>query len=112
MWRRQRNHLEDIGEEPVKCNIYLLSSPSEQLINKLQGLLLARLALEAGFPPGIVNVISGAGPTGELLSSHMKIRYACACGILHVLMEPAEKSASQDRSELGEQSCKLLPDRI
>ncbi|KAJ9602733.1 hypothetical protein H2200_012927 [Cladophialophora chaetospira] len=38
------------------------------------GLLLVQLALEAGFPPGIVNVVSGAGPTGELLSSHMKIR--------------------------------------
>lgn len=40
-----------------------------------KGIFLAQLCLEAGFPPGIVNVISGAGDTGALLSSHMKIRY-------------------------------------
>lgn len=40
----------------------------------MKGLVLAELALKAGFPPGIVNVISGAGLTGELLSSHMQIR--------------------------------------
>jgi aldehyde dehydrogenase (NAD+) len=39
-----------------------------------QGVLLAQLALEAGFPPGIVSVVSGAGETGALLSSHMQIR--------------------------------------
>ncbi|KAA8646690.1 aldehyde dehydrogenase family protein [Aspergillus tanneri] len=40
----------------------------------LSGILLAQLATKAGFPPGIVNIVSGAAETGELLSSHMKIR--------------------------------------
>ena len=40
----------------------------------LSGILLAQLATQAGFPPGIINVVSGAGQTGELLSSHMRIR--------------------------------------
>lgn len=35
---------------------------------------IAGLTIEAGFPPGIVNIISGAGMTGNLLASHMKIR--------------------------------------
>ena len=28
---------------------------------------------EAGFPPGVINIISGAGKTGSLLAAHMKI---------------------------------------
>lgn len=31
---------------------------------------LARLAIEVGFPPGVINVVTGAGPTGGELVSH------------------------------------------
>lgn len=31
---------------------------------------LARLAIEVGFPPGVINVITGAGETGDLLTRH------------------------------------------
>ena len=31
------------------------------------------LMKEAGFPPGVINIVSGAGKTGALLASHMKI---------------------------------------
>lgn len=37
-------------------------------------LLLAPLFKTAGFPDGVVNIISGAGPTGSLLAEHMRIR--------------------------------------
>jgi acyl-CoA reductase-like NAD-dependent aldehyde dehydrogenase len=36
-------------------------------------LVLARLFKEAGFPAGVVNIVTGSGPTGALLSSHMDI---------------------------------------
>ncbi len=36
-------------------------------------LAMGELVKEAGFPPGVINFISGAGKTGELLTSHMKI---------------------------------------
>jgi len=36
-------------------------------------LVLARLFKEAGFPPGVVNIISGDGATGALMASHMDI---------------------------------------
>ena len=36
-------------------------------------LILARLFKEAGFPDGVVNIISGDGQTGALLASHMDI---------------------------------------
>ncbi|RAK86199.1 betaine-aldehyde dehydrogenase [Aspergillus costaricaensis CBS 115574] len=35
----------------------------------------AKLIAEAGFPPGVVNVLSGYGPTtGAILASHMEVR--------------------------------------
>ena len=40
----------------------------------LAAAFIAGLTVEAGFPPGIVNIVSGAGMTGNLLASHMKIR--------------------------------------
>ncbi|KAF2471223.1 aldehyde dehydrogenase [Lindgomyces ingoldianus] len=36
-------------------------------------LVLARLFKEAGFPSGVVNILSGDGKTGALLASHMDI---------------------------------------
>jgi aldehyde dehydrogenase (NAD+) len=36
-------------------------------------LVLARLFKEAGFPPGVVNILSGDGKTGALMASHMDI---------------------------------------
>jgi aldehyde dehydrogenase (NAD+) len=36
-------------------------------------LVLARLFKEAGFPDGVVNILSGDGQTGALLASHMDI---------------------------------------
>lgn len=41
----------------------------------LSSLVAARCALEAGFPPGVLNILSGFGrPCGEALARHMEIR--------------------------------------
>ncbi|CAG7554670.1 unnamed protein product [Fusarium equiseti] len=37
-------------------------------------LQLGHLIKEAGFPPGVINILNGAAETGSLLASHMKIR--------------------------------------
>ncbi|GAB1192529.1 hypothetical protein APSETT444_001721 [Aspergillus pseudonomiae] len=66
-----------IGKGPSECK-----SPSVEFLDKLSGLtadgsqevLLAQLAYQAGFPPGILNVVSGPGQTGALLSAHMRTR--------------------------------------
>lgn len=34
---------------------------------------MGKLVVEAGFPPGVINFISGGGETGHLLASHMDI---------------------------------------
>ncbi|KAK0640552.1 aldehyde dehydrogenase domain-containing protein [Cercophora newfieldiana] len=36
---------------------------------------IAELAIEAGFPPGVINILSGHGvPSGQILSRHMDVR--------------------------------------
>ncbi|KAM0752620.1 betaine-aldehyde dehydrogenase [Meredithblackwellia eburnea MCA 4105] len=40
----------------------------------LAALFLGQLTVEAGFPPGIIQVISGGLETGKYLSEHMRIR--------------------------------------
>ncbi|KAM5382490.1 hypothetical protein ACJZ2D_002494 [Fusarium nematophilum] len=78
--------------------------------NPLCALFLGRLFKEAGFPPGVVNLLSGGGATGALLASHMdiakisftgsvaagrKVQLAAAqSNLKHVTLELGGKSAS------------------
>ncbi|KAH7121396.1 aldehyde dehydrogenase domain-containing protein [Dactylonectria macrodidyma] len=53
------------------CTVVLKSSEK----SPLSALKLAALSKEAGFPPGVLNVVSGYGePVGSTLASHMDIR--------------------------------------
>ncbi|KAJ4862058.1 aldehyde dehydrogenase family domain-containing protein [Trichoderma breve] len=62
----------------------------------LSSLKLGALAAEAGFPPGVINVLSGFGHTvGAALSSHMKIRKLTFTGSTRagkLIQEAAAKS--------------------
>lgn len=51
-------------------NVFILK-PSEK--TPLMAAELGRLILEAGFPPGVFQVLTGDGSTGALLASHMKV---------------------------------------
>ncbi|XP_011302841.1 aldehyde dehydrogenase, mitochondrial [Fopius arisanus] len=74
------------------CTIVL--KPAEQ--TPLTALYMAALAKEAGFPPGVVNVIPGYGPTaGAAISDHPDIRKIAFTGsteIGHLIMGAAAKS--------------------
>lgn len=50
----------------------LILKPSEY--SPLGSLAIASLFEAAGFPKGVFQVLTGAGETGALLASHMKIR--------------------------------------
>jgi len=50
----------------------LISKASE--FNSFSSLLLAQLAIDAGIPAGVLNVLVGAGEAGAALASHLKIR--------------------------------------
>lgn len=52
-------------------NCFILK-PSEK--TPFSALALGHLIKEAGFPPGVFQVLSGDGSTGALLASHMRIR--------------------------------------
>jgi len=49
----------------------LVAKPSE--VTPASTLILARLIEQAGFPPGVVNVVTGAGATGEALVAHPEV---------------------------------------
>ncbi|NET48352.1 MAG: aldehyde dehydrogenase family protein [Merismopedia sp. SIO2A8] len=62
----------------------------------LSALRVGELILEAGFPPGVVNILSGYGPTaGAAISHHMGIDIVAFTGsteVGHLIMEAAAKS--------------------
>merc|ERR1711936_1003101 len=51
------------------CTVVL--KPAEQ--TPLTALALAALTLEVGFPPGVINVVTGFGETGAALTHHPKV---------------------------------------
>src|SRR5690606_17228362 len=52
----------------LACGCTVVLKPAEE--TPLTALRLAELALEAGFPPGVLNVITGDGDTGAALVRH------------------------------------------
>lgn len=73
-------------------NCFILK-PSEK--TPFASLALGPLIIEAGFPPGVFQVLSGDGMTGALLSSHMKIRKVSFTGSIPTgkrIQEAAAKS--------------------
>jgi len=76
-------------------------------------LRLGELFLEAGFPPGVVNVVSGAGETGALLTSHPgidKIHFTGSGATAHKILEAANKNLTPVHLELGGKSANIVFD--
>jgi aldehyde dehydrogenase (NAD+) len=72
------------------------------------------LIKEAGFPPGVINMITGAGPTGAMLASHMqiaKIAFTGSAPTGRAVMIAAAKSNMKHVSlELGGKSPAIIFD--
>ncbi|GAB1210198.1 hypothetical protein APSETT445_008988 [Aspergillus pseudonomiae] len=96
----------DWDERVQVWDVNIGKGPSES--DGSQEVLLAQLAYQAGFPPGILNVVSGPGQTGALLSAHMrtrKISYTRSTGTGRAIMQAAAKSNLKTVSlELGRKS--------
>lgn len=62
----------------------------------LSALRVGELIIEAGFPPGVVNILSGYGPTaGAAIAHHMdvdKLAFTGSTEVGHLIMEAAAKS--------------------
>ena len=75
-------------------------------------LVVARLFKEAGFPSGVVNILTGAGQTGALLASHMdvdKISFTGSGSSGRKVIDAANKSNMKKVTlELGGKSPSLV----
>lgn len=54
------------------------------------------LIKEAGFPPGVINIVAGAGPVGALLASHMQIAKVAFTGSVGLARSPQVHSMILD----------------
>ncbi|KAF5243852.1 hypothetical protein FANTH_7981 [Fusarium anthophilum] len=76
-------------------------------------LKIAALIKEAGFPPGVVNIVTGAGPkAGSLIAHHMKIRKVAFTGSISVgkkiLAASANSNLKKVTLELGGKSPAII----
>ncbi|HXW86972.1 MAG TPA: aldehyde dehydrogenase family protein [Streptosporangiaceae bacterium] len=79
----------------------------------LTALLLAQVCQEAGLPPGVVNVLTGAGDTGAALVSHPGVDKVAFTGSTEVGKEIARAVAGTDKKltlELGGKAANIVFD--
>ena len=92
------------------CTIVL--KPAEQ--TPLSALRLAELALEAGIPEGVLNIVTGDGSTGALLVEHPgvdKIAFTGSTAVGRSIGETAGRALKRVTLELGGKSPNvILPD--
>src|SRR5262249_54128771 len=92
------------------CTVVL--KPAEQ--TPLSALRLGELALEAGFPPGVVNVLTGDGATGAALVEHPqidKIAFTGSTAVGREIGAKAGRALKRVTLELGGKSPNIiLPD--
>jgi len=79
----------------------------------LSALRVGELILEAGFPPGVVNILSGYGPTaGAAIARHPdidKVAFTGSTEVGHLIMEAAAKSnLKRVTLELGGKSPNII----
>jgi aldehyde dehydrogenase (NAD+) len=79
----------------------------------LTALLLAQVCQEAGLPPGVVNVVTGAGDTGAALVSHPGVNKVAFTGSTEVGKEIARAVAGTGKKltlELGGKAANIVFD--
>ncbi|EMD68566.1 hypothetical protein GGP41_003221 [Bipolaris sorokiniana] len=91
----------------------LIIKPPE--VAPLSALHLAKLIAEAGFPPGVINIIPGLGSTaGSALAHHMKVRKIAFTGSTltgrAILKASAESNLKKVSLELGGKSPTIIFD--
>jgi len=94
----------------LACGNAVVLKPAEQ--TPLTGLLLGELALEAGFPPGVLNVVNGRGPvTGQALVEHPDVDKVAFTGSVETgkeVMRTAADTLKKVSLELGGKSPNVI----
>eukprot|EP00117_Sycon_ciliatum_P012519 scpid71559/ scgid13556/ Aldehyde dehydrogenase, mitochondrial; ALDH class 2; ALDH-E2; ALDH1 len=93
------------------CGNTIVLKPAEQ--TPLSALYVASLCAEAGFPPGVVNIVPGYGPTaGAAISEHYdvdKIAFTGSTEVGHNIMQAAGKTNLKNVTlELGGKSPNII----
>lgn len=95
----------------LACGNTIVMKTAEQ--TPLSALHIAALTKEAGFPDGVINIISGYGPTaGGAIASHMdidKVAFTGSTEVGHIVSEAAAKSnLKRVTMELGGKSPNIV----
>ena len=92
-------------------NTFILK-PSEQ--DPSSSLMLAQLALEAGLPPGVLNVVHGGAEIANGICDHPDIKAVSFIGSTHVgteIYRRASKAGKRCQAMMGAKNhCVILPD--
>jgi acyl-CoA reductase-like NAD-dependent aldehyde dehydrogenase len=81
----------------------ILIKPAED--TPLSALYIAKLAQEAGFPPGVINVLPGRGEiTGHAIAEHPGVRYIAftgSPGVGQAILRTCDRHGTRMKRELG-----------
>ncbi|MEZ5048280.1 MAG: aldehyde dehydrogenase [Saprospiraceae bacterium] len=88
----------------------VIAKPSE--VTPMTAFLLSELCIEAGMPPGVLNIIHGYGPSvGEAMTSHPEVKAISFTGSTRVggaIAEIAAKSFKKVSLEMGGKNPNLI----
>jgi aldehyde dehydrogenase (NAD+) len=95
----------------LSCGCTVVMKPAEQ--TPLSALRVAELALEAGFPEGVLNMLPGYGPTaGAAMARHMdvdKVAFTGSTEVGHLIMRAAaDSNLKRVTLELGGKSPNII----
>ena len=97
------------GAPALACGNTVVLKPAEQ--TPLTALRLGELAVEAGFPPGVLNVVAGDGETGAALVRHPAVDAIAFTGSTEVgkiVMRTAADTLKKVSLELGGKSPNIV----
>lgn len=99
----------------LACGNTIVFKPAEQ--TSLTALYLCSLVKEVGFPPGVINMVPGYGPTaGAAIAEHMdvnKVTFTGSTEVGHLIMQAAGKSnLKRVTLELGGKSPFIIFDDV
>ncbi len=93
----------------LACGNTVVLKPAEQ--SPLSALKLGELCLEAGFPPGVVNIVTGFGETGAALVEHEdvdKIAFTGSPEVGRIIVHASAATLKKVSLELGGKSPNVI----
>ncbi|RMF05189.1 MAG: aldehyde dehydrogenase family protein [Chloroflexi bacterium] len=94
----------------LACGNTVIFKPAEQA--SLVALRLAELFAQAGFPPGVVNILTGDGPTtGAAIANHPginKVQFTGSLAVGRTVMQAAAGSLKRLALELGNKAANII----